>query len=40
MNEFEKYIITTPEQVTATDFAKELRNTKFKEEVVHFLIDH
>lgn len=35
-----EYIISGPEQVRPADFAKELRNIKFKEALVNFLIQH
>lgn len=35
-----EYIISGAEQTRSHDFAKELRNDKFKEALVNFLIDH
>src|SRR5699024_10719594 len=35
-----KYVITGPEQVRPVDFSKELKNIKFKEAFVEFLIKH
>lgn len=34
------YIISDPDQIKPADFAKELRNIKFKEALINFLIEH